>query len=82
MFQAQYDDVDMAAEREGLAIAAHRRMTCQRPVTRGDCKRKGLVRGCQAAKDRTRSLATPLAVKVSHGIKLGDRHRLSRLVEV
>lgn len=74
-----WDAIDAAAEREGMMIAAHRRMTPDRQVTRGDCKRKGLVRGCQAAKDRMRTMQANIAVKVSFGIKLGERARLSGL---
>jgi hypothetical protein len=75
-----WDELDAAAEREGMMIAAHRRATPARPVTRGDCKRKGMVRGCQAAKDRMSGLNANLAVKVSYGLRLGSRARLSGLV--
>jgi len=74
-----WDELDAAAEREGMMIAAHRRMAPDRQATKSDCKRKGMVRGCQAAKDRMRTMQANLAVKVSYGIKLGERARLSGL---
>jgi hypothetical protein len=77
-----WDELDAAAEREGMMISAHRRMTPARPVTRNDCNRKGLIRGCQAAKDRMRTMQATVAVKVSYGIKLGERARLSGLKAV
>ena len=75
----QLDEFDLAAEREGAALLRHRYATPARPVTRGDCRRKGLTRGCQAAKDRTTRLQTPLAVRASHGLRLGETSYLQPL---
>jgi hypothetical protein len=58
-----WDAIDEAAMVEGLATRYHRHMVIEtreaiygtrnaRPITKGDCKRRGMVRGCQAAKNR------------------------------
>jgi hypothetical protein len=62
--------LDFDAEREANAILAHRFMTPRRGPTRGDARRKGLVRGCDAGKRRVTPIQASFAVKASHGVSV------------
>lgn len=73
--EVELDAFDLQADAEGKAIHHHRRMRREtmedlgigRRVTKGDCKRKGLVRGCRAAKGRMGMLEVPVGQLVAGG---------------
>lgn len=74
-YEVELDAFDLQADAEAKAIGRHRKMRREtmedlgmiRKVTKGDCKRKGLVRGCRAAKQRMGSIEVPIGQMVSGG---------------
>jgi hypothetical protein len=76
-----WDAIDEAAMSEGASIRRHNQLRIGRPVTKGDCRKKGMVRGCIGAKARMGTISVAATQMGVTKAPLGQRVRLAGLRE-